>query len=169
MMAFRLIKKFTSGINPKPTIRLKLLLSVIFGLVFQLSSAQKKEIIFPPPVLGMEYPDFINACDLLSHKKQLVYTRFVYSGVDEYWGATPEKKCNNNINAYLDIPDSVTIRPEIDKKFEDVHNNYWKKYLVIDVIGTFENDKKGGYGHLGSNNSRFIVKYVVDAFEYSKK
>lgn len=169
MTNFRLTKTLFSGVLPESTIMLKLLLSVTFSLIFLLSSAQKKEIRFPPPVLGMEYPDFINACDLLNHKNQIVYTRFIYSGDDEYWGVTPEKKCNNNINAYLDIPDSVTIQPKIMEKFEDVHNNYWKKYLVIDVIGTFENDKKGGYGHLGSNNSRFIVKYVVDAFEYSKK
>ena len=130
--------------------------------------AQKKHrIIFTPPVLGMEYPDFMDACELPTHKNQLVYTRFVYSGIEEYWGLSPEKKCNN-INADLSISDSVVIKAEDLKNIKYVHSHYWNKYLIIDLIGTFDDSNQKGYGHLGSNNSRFIVKYVIATYVVDK-
>jgi hypothetical protein len=146
-------------------------LTLTFNLIFLTLFAfgqKKSKIIFPPPVLGMEYPEFINACELPNHKKELVYTRFIYSGVDEYWGLHPEKKCNQ-INADLDIPDNIEIRPEFFKQLKDVHEKYWKKYLIIDVIGTFEDNNTSGYGHLGSNNSKFTVKYLIGLYSVNKK
>lgn len=125
-------------------------------------------MIFPPPVLGDEYPEFISACELTNHKNELVYTRFIYTGVDEYWALFPEKKCNE-INAYLDIPDNVEIRPEFVKLFKDTHDNYWKKYLIIDAIGTFEKIAPFKYGHLGTNNSKFTVKYLIALYPMIKK
>lgn len=138
-------------------------------LSFSVAFAQKKrQIVFPPPVLGMEYPEFMDACELPGHKNQLVYTRFIYSGIDEYWGLRPEKNCNN-INADLDIPEKVIVQPEDAKQIRYVHEHYWNKYLIMDVIGIFENENKNGYGHLGSNNSQFTVKYVIATYLVDKK
>ena len=145
------------------TLGLLLLSFIVFG-------QKSSKIMYPPPVLGMEYPEFISACELPNHKKELVYTRFIYSGVEEYWGLTPDKNCNQ-INADLDIPDNVEIRPEYTKLLKKVHEQYWKKYLIIDVIGTFDDSNPSGYGHLGSNNSKFTVKYIVtiDLYSIEKK
>ena len=140
---------------------MKSILSILLSLSIHVGFAQKKsKILFPPPVLGMEYPDFMEACDLPTHKSQLVYTRLIYSGMEEYWGLRPEKKCNL-INADLDIPDNVELNREAKKDINYVHAHYWKTYLIMDLIGTFEDCNPKGYGHLGSNNSRFVVKYVV--------
>lgn len=103
----------------------------------------------------------MSACELPAHKGELVYTRFTYSGIEEYWGLRPEKKCAE-INAYLDIPDNVEIKPEDQKQLNYVHKYYMKSYLIIDAIGTFEDGNKSGYGHLGSNNSSFKVKYIIN-------
>src|SRR5579859_4754828 len=143
---------------------MKVILAVLLSLFLHVGFAQKKtKVIFPPPVLGMEYPEFMEACDLQTHKNQLVYTRFVYSGLDEYWGLRPDKKCNR-INADLDIPESVELKNEDKKNIEYVHNHYGKTQLIMDLIGTFEDGNQKGYGHLGSNNSRFVVKYVVATY-----
>ena len=143
---------------------MKIILAILLSLSIHVGFAQKKlKVLFPPPVLGMEYPEFMEACDLPTHKNQLVYTRFVYSGIDEYWGLRPEKKCNL-INADLDIPDRVELKTDDKKNIEYVHNNYWKTYLIMDLIGTLEDGNQKGYGHLGSNNSRFVAKYVVASY-----
>jgi len=151
----------------KNTMRIILTLGLIcFSLI--VLGQKKSKMIFPPPVLGMEYPEFISACELPNHKNELVYTRFIYSGVDEYWGLRPEKKCNQ-INADLDLPDNVIIRPEYLKQLKEVHENYWKEYLIIDVIGTFDDSNTSGYGNLGSNNAKFTVKYLIDMYTINKK
>ena len=126
-----------------------------------LAWAQKKTpVIFPPPVLGLEVPEFISACELPAHKNELVYTRFTYSGTDEYWGLHPADKQCKGINAYLEIPDSVELKSEDEILFKDAHNHYWNTYLIIDAIGIFD-DSQHQYGHLGSNNSKFTVKWIV--------
>lgn len=125
--------------------------------------------MFPPPVLGMSEPDFIDACELTSHKNELVYTRFTYSGIDEYWSLnSPNKQCKS-INAELEIPDNLKLKAEDEKLFSQVHEKYWKSYLIIDAIGTFEDNKASGYGHLGSNNSRFVVKHIINVQMVTKK
>jgi len=138
-------------------------------LIIQTSFGQsKKQLILPPQVLSMSYPDFVNACELLTYKKKLVYTRFIYSGIEEYWGLSAEKKCNKEvpINAFLDIPDNLQIQPKHQKLLQDVHNNYWKKFLIIDAVGIFN---EGKYGHLGTNNSVFTVSKIIDIYIIDKK
>jgi hypothetical protein len=148
---------------------MKLGLIITLSIISQLAFGQKsKQIIFPPPVLDdMHYPLFTDACELPTHKNELVYTRFIYSGIDEYFGLRPEKKCNS-INADLVIPDTVVIEPEYFKQLQDVHEHYLKKYLIVDVIGTFEDGNTFGYGHLGSNNSKFTIKYIIAAYTVNK-
>lgn len=140
----------------------------LFFLSLAVFGQKRKEIFFPPPILGMEQPEFLSACDLLNHKKELVYTRFIYSGADEYYSLKPEKKCVH-INAQLDIPDSVVIRPDYLKKLKELHKNYRKKYIIIDVIGTFDDSDSSLHSRFGNNNSQFTVKYIVNLNIYSKK
>ena len=143
---------------------MKIILSILLPLSITVGFAQKKiKVLFPPPVLGMEYPYFTEACNLLNHRNQLVYTRLIYSGMEEYWGLRPAKKCNL-INADLDISDSVELNAEDKRNIKYVHSHYWKTNLIMDLIGTFEDGNPKGYGHLGSNNSRFVVKYVVATY-----
>ena len=139
-----------------------LLIAFVLIIFSSLAWGQKKDpIIFPPPVLGLDVPEFINACELPTHKNELVYTRFIYSGIDEYWGLHPvDKKCKG-INAKLEIPDSVELKPKDQVLFKYAHDHYWNTYLIIDAIGTFD-DSEHHYGHLGSNNSQFIIKWIVD-------
>jgi len=115
----------------------------------------------------MHYPSFTDACELPKHKNELVYTRFIYSGIDEYFGLRPERKCNA-INAALMIPDTIEIDPEYYKQLQDVHEHYMNKYLILDVIGTLEDGNASGYGHLGSNNSKFTIKYFIAAYTINK-
>ncbi len=129
---------------------------------------RKKQVMFPPPVLPMRYPDFVDACELPNHKKEAVYTRFIYSGNEEYWGLRPEKRCNA-INAYLDFTNDLTISSEYLKLMSKVHREYWKSSLIMDVVGVFEDDNKSGYGHLGSNNSKFTVSYIANMQIIGKK
>ena len=143
--------------------KLKLIASLILIILSSVTFGQKKtkQIIFPPPVFGLSDPEFISACELPMHKNELVYTRFIYRGTDEYWGLhSADKKCKD-INAYLEIPDSVELKSEYPILFKDVHDHYWNTYLIIDAIGTFD-DSRHRYGHLGSNNSQFIVKWIAN-------
>lgn len=136
---------------------------LLLTITFQFAFGQKaSHVIFPATVLTAKYPDYINTCELADHKKELIYTRFIYSGIDEYWGLhSPDKKCKE-INADLKIPNEVVLKPEFAKLISDVHENYWKSYLIIDAVGTFVDDKVSGYGHLGSNNSQFILKQIIN-------
>lgn len=146
--------------------KLTLILSLMLLSLFVFGQ-KKTKIISPPPVLSMGYPEFISACELPNHKNELVYTRFIYSGVDEYWGLHPEQNCNKN-NADLDIPNDVRVGPDYLKQIKRVHEKYWKKYLIIDVVGTLEDSNKSGYGHLGSNNSKFTVKHLIGLYTVNK-
>ncbi|MBK0377799.1 hypothetical protein [Mucilaginibacter segetis] len=124
---------------------------------------KRKNVLLPPPVLSMHYPEYMDFCEVLNHKDTLVYTRMIYRGQDEYWGlSTPDSFCTNKIYAYLNIPDSVKMNKKFLNYFKTVHENYWNTYLIIDAIGVFKNDKKPGYGHLGNNKSQFIVNSFVN-------
>lgn len=146
-------------------IRLFILLLFISGIV----AAQRKQIIFPPPVFGFDVPQFIDFCEVPEHKKELVYTRFYYSGIDEYWSIYPNNKKCNNVKADLEIPDSIERWEEYKHYFTDIHDHYWDRYLIIDAIGTYDDSNKTGYGHLGANAANFVVKYLVDVQRVIKK
>jgi hypothetical protein len=144
-----------------------LVICFALSVCFQFAFGQSAKRILPPRVLSDGYPDFLNSCEIQNHKKELIYTRLIYSGVEEYWGLTSGKNCNNII-AELEIPEGVILKSKFTKMIRNVHNNYWKTYLIIDVIGTLVDDAKH-YGHLGSNNSQFIVKQIIDIQSIPKK
>lgn len=146
---------------------MKGILIATFALIMltQVTWGQKREpIMFPPPILSISDPEYINACELPNHKHELVYTRFAYNGVDEYWRLSPiDKKCKDfDGNTDLEIPDSVYLNPQNLKLLKYVHEHYWNSYLIIDAIGFFDNSNKNGYGHLGSHTSQFTVQKFVN-------
>ncbi|MCD8741549.1 hypothetical protein LT679_13120 [Mucilaginibacter roseus] len=145
--------------------------AILILCVFLFGCTSQKQIIFPPPVLSMtELTDF---CDLPNHKNEEVYVRGVYSGVDEYWWVTSfTSKCNQKIpNTDLDIPNKIYLGldQKLRSKLENVHEYYWNRYAIIDMIGTYDDSNPNGYGHLGQNKARFIVKRIIDIQVVLKK
>ncbi|OOQ60270.1 hypothetical protein [Mucilaginibacter pedocola] len=149
---------------------MKLSVVTIFLLIAFGASAQRKRIIFPPPVLGIDKPNFIVFCNVPDHKNERVYTRSYYAGVDEYWSLkAPDSKECPTVKAELDLPDSLEIRPEFLQLLREVHINYTTSYLIIDAIGVYSDSNKAGYGHLGSNKANFKVERLVDVQLVKKK
>ena len=99
-------------------------------------------------------------CDLQINTNELVYTSAIYSGVDEYWSLTSDK-CKE-LSAELEIPNDVIIDLKFKKLLDGVHKKYRDSYLIVDAIGEFELGNKAGYGHLGRNNSKFVVKRIIN-------
>gem|GEM_PF-751576 len=104
----------------------------------------------------------VDFCNLMGFKDEVVYTQGVYAGVDEYWSFNALHKSCGNINADLDIPPDVDLKPKHERLLKQVHENYHKTYLVIDAIGKLETGSENGYGHLGTNNARFTVKEIIN-------
>jgi len=137
------------------------LLSFIFCLaISQLAFGQKKQHIrFPPPVI--EFP-FTPACELLSYKNELVYTRFIYTSKGD---VQPEEKTCKNISANLYLPPNVFLDPKYSRYFKAFRSKKSRGNLIIDAIGVFEDDQWGiehGIGDLGNNKYRFILKTVLN-------
>ena len=90
-----------------------------------------------------------------------------YSGIVEYWSLTDPRKENCNPVLTVDLQFSGTNPYMAPREFEDifrkVSENYHNSYLLLELIGWFENDRKEGYGHLGHNNSRFVVSEIIKA------
>ncbi len=141
----------------------KMICFSIFLLLF--IGCRSRQIIFPPMVIS-EY-QLTDFCDLPKNINELVYTSAIYSGVDEYWSLT-SAKCKE-LSSALEIPNDVIMDVKFKKLFEYVHKKYWNSYLIIDAIGRFESDNKAGYGHLGSNNSKFVVKRIINIQFVEKK
>jgi len=109
----------------------------------------------------------INFCDLPKYTGKQVYLKAYYSGIDEYWSLTDPRKQNCNPALTVDLQFTGTNPYMTPKEFENVFlkvtNNYQNSYLLLELIGKFENDRKEGYGHLGHNNSRFVVTEIIKA------
>jgi len=108
-------------------------------------------------------------CDLPKVQGELVYTRGTLSGVDEYWSFSEiGKRCKDTLNIELDLDANWEKWKNEDKeKINFVYSEYWNKYLIIDAIGIFE--MGGNYGHLGTNNAKFIVHELVSVKLIEKK
>jgi hypothetical protein len=78
-------------------------------------------------------------------------------------------KCDKQINVDFDV-DAIYdhLRPKYKKLLSEVHNNYWKSYLVIDAIGKFEMNGQG-YGHLGHNQAVFTPERIINMELVEKK
>lgn len=104
----------------------------------------------------------INFCDLPAHEGKLVYTKAIYSGIDEYWALNSEKKCKRRINVELDDKEGTSIPEKYQSLFNAASMSYWNTYLSIEMTGVYESKNLSGYGHLGSNKARFIIKDYIN-------
>jgi hypothetical protein len=134
-------------------------------VLFLFLGCKPRQIIYPSPNIS-EY-ELTEFCELPEHTNEITYTRAIYSGVEEYW-SLKSAKCKE-ISTELEIPNSVFIERKFRKLLEGVHRKYWDRYLIIDAIGKFESGNKGGYGHLGSNNSQFVVRKIINIQLVRKK
>jgi hypothetical protein len=100
----------------------------------------------------------VSFCDLPKHEGKLVFIKAAYSGIDEYWGLSAQKKCNTQIKVELDYREGSTFPTKYQSLFDSAYSSYWNTYLVLEAIGTYESKNPNGYGHLSSNKARFIVK-----------
>ncbi len=46
--------------------------------------------------------------------------------------------------------------------FRKVHESYWNSSVIIDAVGTYEDRCPNGYGHLGHNKARFVVRELIN-------
>lgn len=128
--------------------------------IFFILGCKSQQIVPPPPVLS-EY-QYTAFCDLPKYLNQgSVYTRGVYSGVDEYWWLTSDNNDCKDLSSEMEFSEESAVSQKINKLLMKVHSEYWKYYLIVDVIGKFETGNVLGYGHLGSNKSQFTVDKFV--------
>ncbi len=109
----------------------------------------------------------ITFCDLPKFAGKSVYLTGYYSGIDEYWSLknTKKKACNSKLTVDLQFAGYNPFNPpeKFEKVFREAYENYHDTYLLIKAVGVFKQDGKNGYGHLGSNNSQFVVSEIIEA------
>ncbi|MDX2068127.1 MAG: hypothetical protein SFV55_06850 [Haliscomenobacter sp.] len=109
----------------------------------------------------------VTFCQLGEYNEQLIKTRLIYSGVEEYWSASGFEKCDLNHRVYVNFDDYyegwkwLLIRGQLSK----IHNKYDQKIGLLNVIGRFEmvdslSNEGEGFGHLGLNKAQIVVKSV---------
>lgn len=107
----------------------------------------------------------VSFCDLPRYKGQQVYLKSYYSGIDEYWSlsSTEKRKCNPELTVDLQFAGFNPFQPPVqyENVFRKVHESYHNSYLLMEAVGAFDNERRGGYGHLNSNNSRFVVSEII--------
>ncbi|MCE7061978.1 hypothetical protein [Dyadobacter sp. CY343] len=105
----------------------------------------------------------VDLCDLPNYRNMKVMLRANYAGVEEYWslGSQKNKKCNNDLKVNLEYVVNYEVPNGFQKEMTQAINNYWSQYLELEAIGTYETGQIGGYGHLGTNNSRFLVNELI--------
>ncbi|MDB5149512.1 MAG: hypothetical protein JWQ57_3532 [Mucilaginibacter sp.] len=65
------------------------------------------------------------------------------------------------------LTDNEFLKPAFLKALEEVRQNPKRKFLILDLIGFFEDDLSGfehGIGDMGTNKYRLIVKCVVNSY-----
>jgi hypothetical protein len=157
---------------------IRLIPSLFGGMIFVLTACQP-QLFLPlyeaadnsklPPL--RVYPGFepISFCQLPAFTQQLVYVRGLYtSGNRESSDFQPlearsptGQPCIDAIE--LTFPSADQLPPPMKAKFLAIHQDedYRTQYLVVDAIGQYEQDKPGGYGHLGGHKGQFVVRELV--------
>ena len=112
----------------------------------------------------------VDFCDLPKYEGDLVYVIGTYSGVEEYWSFNPANKggCSHRFNMDLGLGEEKHPKPEFDDSFRQAATNYFDTYLVVEAIGTYSDELKE-YGHLGTNNSVFVVHELIKVTVKKKK
>lgn len=130
---------------------------LILLVVFELSFAQSRQLLFPPMVLNIGYPQYIRACDIPHYKynREELYTRFLYKGYKTILH-DPDKK--SMLNMELKFADSTKIPKSFFADMEKVRRKNAKKYLLIDVVGNYTN---GTATDSGLNRATFTVERVI--------
>jgi hypothetical protein len=129
----------------------------IFALTLLLGCAgSRTPSEFRTGILAVEF------CELPEHVGELVYIECTYSGVEEYWSIWGGKKCRPKLETELEFLGlNYNVPEQFVEQFQETHNNYWNTYLELKLIGRYDNSEPG-YGHLGSNNGRFVVEEVIE-------
>lgn len=132
----------------------KLILLVLISLIS--CSPKPKEAYKGQPVLDI--------CDLPNHINESVFLKATYSGIEEYWSlkSIKSKKCSAELLIDLDFEESYNMPHNFENTMSKVHNSYWNSYLIILAKGKYENSNPRGYGHLGSNKSRFVISEIMN-------
>ena len=125
----------------------------IFILIGLLNSCQinKFRIVNKASLKGAVEVKF---CELLRYdNSQLIKTRAIYSGIEEYWELHSHKECGINHQVEFNIDENYEDWQNIllVKKLKQLYSNYSKYEMELEIIGYFEIDSLNGFGHLGTN------------------
>jgi len=132
---------------------------IIFILTLSFSCNRRLTNDFSKTYKNLKQIDF---CNLTKYEGQLVYIKAAYSGVDEYWALNSIQHCKNRLNIQLDDKMGTPIPNQYQKLFDSAYSSYWDTYLIVELTGVFDSRNLDGYGHLGSNKARLIVKDYVN-------
>jgi hypothetical protein len=106
----------------------------------------------------------IEFCDFSANLGTRVKTKFIYSGIEEYWSLSGQRSCSDAISVEFDYS-KVTIlaAPQFHQRVKRLYNKYWKFKLAIEAIGVFEVDSINGYGHLNTNKAVFRTERILSS------
>lgn len=134
------------------------LIVICTGLLLSCNTSKNSSVTYRDNIPAVSF------CDLPLYKGKQVYLKCYYSGIDEYWSLKNIKPgdCNSKLSVDLQFTGYNPFNPpeKFETVFREASENY-NTYLLIEAVGIFENGNKNGYGHLGSNNSRFIVSELI--------
>lgn len=107
----------------------------------------------------------VQFCELEKHNGEVIKTKVIYSGIEEYWSASGFYDCELNHNVHLEFKNLNTTPIKaffIKKKLGRLYKEYWKKNAELTVIGKFEiadsTTYSYGFGHLASNKAQIVVE-----------
>lgn len=109
----------------------------------------------------------VTFCQLGEYNGQLIKTRLIYSGVEEYWSGSGFEKCDLNGQVDVNFDDYYEGWKWllIDGQLKKIHNKYWQRIGLMNVLGRFEmvdslSNEGEGFGHLGLKKAQIVVKSV---------
>ncbi|MFA4869869.1 MAG: hypothetical protein WC623_16840 [Pedobacter sp.] len=108
-----------------------------FIAIFCIMGCKSQQIVFPPKVISAY--NYTKFCDLPNNLNQdVVYTRGIYRGAEEYWGLISENGDCKKLESHLELPMESSLKPKFRKLIRQAHLRYWKYYLIVDVVGKFK-------------------------------
>jgi hypothetical protein len=156
-----------------------ILVSSLFGGLLVVLTACQPQLLLPlyepadssklPPLRAYPGLEPISFCQLPTLPRQLVYVRGLYTaGNGESSDFQPLDARSSTAPLCLEgleltFPSAEQLPLPIKAKFLAMHQvgDYRTHYLVVDAIGQYEQDKPGGYGHLGGHKGQFVVRELV--------
>jgi hypothetical protein len=115
-------------------------------------------------IRAREEPRSIKFCDFPANLGTRVKTKFIYSGIDEYWSLSVSTRCPNTIRVEFDYSKVATVAaPRFHQKLKRLYHRYWKYHLVVEAVGVFEVDSIIGYGHLNTNKAIFKTERILSS------